>query len=62
MKTKIVFGNAHTPEAIEKFQREHAEQIEEMIASGTLDRPAVNDGGKAEQNENPVPREQRKAA
>ena len=46
MTTTMVFGDAHTPEAIEKFQNEHAEEIEEMISSGALDRPAVSDADK----------------
>ena len=66
MKTTIVFGNAHTPEAIEKFQREHAAEIEEMIASGALDRPADSDAdhdvGAEVRGRKSAPREERKAA
>ena len=66
MKTTIVFGNAHTPEAIEKFQREHAAEIEAMIVSGELDRPAgrvaENDANSEGWEEQSAPREERKAA
>ncbi len=62
MKTKMVFGNAHTPEAIERFQRENAEKIEELITSGALDRPATDNNKPADQNQHTKPRPQRKAA
>jgi hypothetical protein len=37
------FGDEHTPEAIDRYIRENKEKIEELIASGALDAPIVDE-------------------